>query len=105
MHEKMYDFEQSKRNNLIFYGIQADENETNKTLANKILNIIKNVIGVKREMFLSEVSRLDTGPAITNTKSRPVVASFSNQMFVIFLLYIHIKIIVIYPDLSNDILV
>ena len=69
MHEKMYDFEQSKRNNLIFYGIQADENETNKTLANKILHIIKNVIGVKREMFLSEVSRLDTGPAISNTKS------------------------------------
>ena len=76
MHEKMYDFEQNKRNNLIFYGIQNDENETNQTLANKIISIIKNVIGMRREVFLSAVSRLNTGPTITN--SRPVVATFDN---------------------------
>ena len=78
MHEKMYDFEQSKRNNLIFYGVKADENETNHTLANKILSIIKNVIGVRREVFLSAVSRLNTGPSVANSKSRPVVATFNN---------------------------
>ena len=76
MHEKMYDFEQNKRNNLIFYGIQNDENETNQTLANNMLKIIKNVIGMRREVFISMTSRLNTGPTVSN--SRPVVVTFEN---------------------------
>ena len=41
MNEKMYDFEQNKRNNLIFYGIPSDSEETEETLAQNIQRIIK----------------------------------------------------------------
>ena len=45
MNEKMYDFEQNKRNNLIFYGIGNDPDETSHSLALKMTGVIRSVIG------------------------------------------------------------
>ncbi len=45
MNEKMYDFEQNKRNNLIFYGIGNDPDETSHSLAVKMTGVIRSVIG------------------------------------------------------------
>ena len=36
INEKMYEFEANKRNNLIFYGIQAEPRETPTVLLNKV---------------------------------------------------------------------
>ena len=36
INEKMYEFEANKRNNLIFYGIQAEPRETPSMLLNKV---------------------------------------------------------------------
>ena len=40
INEKMYEFEANKRNNLIFYGIQAEPRETPSMLLNKVKYII-----------------------------------------------------------------
>ena len=36
INEKMYEFEANRRNNLIFYGIQAEPRETPSMLLNKV---------------------------------------------------------------------
>ena len=40
INEKLYDFEASKRNNLIFYGIAGDTGETPLTLQEKVRQLI-----------------------------------------------------------------
>ena len=97
MNEKMYDFEQNKRNNLIFYGIPSDPTETSESLAISIQKLIKDKMLLKREMIitqvkfytvityqslndlkipLSQASRDDMGPAISGR--RPVIVTFEN---------------------------
>ena len=70
VHEKMYDYEASKKNNLIFYGIPKEEKETAKTLILKIKSIIQNRLNIKRYISISGACRLFSGQSI-----RPVFLS------------------------------
>ena len=60
MNEKMYDFEQNKRNNLIFYGIASDPTETSESLAISIQKLIKDKMLLKREMIITQVKLNNT---------------------------------------------
>ena len=57
MNEKMYDFEQNKRNNLIFYGMTQDPGETPESLAISIQKLIKDKMLLRREMNITQVIR------------------------------------------------
>ena len=77
MQEKMYEFEQNKKNNLIFHGILADHPETPDgyipnihghayfifqfRLTLKVANLIKANVSIKREMPISKASRVYSG--------------------------------------------
>lgn len=62
--EKMYDFEVSKKNNLIFHGIPAPRNETRRSLTNTIEDIIKGELNIKRDIQIESVHRILKGPDI-----------------------------------------
>ena len=72
--EKMYEFEQNKKNNLLFYGIGSDNRETPDSLIQKIIIIMKTTLGLRRDIPIVKASRLLTGPEIVG--SRPVVVTF-----------------------------
>ena len=55
MNEKMYDFEQNKRNNLIFYGMNQDPGETQESLAINVQKLIKEKMLLRREMIITQV--------------------------------------------------
>ena len=55
MNEKMYDFEQNKRNNLIFYGLPSDHEETPESLALSVQRLLKEKMLLKREMIITQV--------------------------------------------------
>ena len=93
MNEKMYDFEQNKRNNLIFYGLNQDAGETPESLAINIQKLIKDKMLLRREMNITQVissysltlsnsqyhlkaNRDDHGPAVSGR--RPVIVTFEN---------------------------
>lgn len=76
MNEKMYDFEQNKRNNLIFYGVPNDPSETSESLAHNMQRILKDTMMLKREIVITQASRDDTGPAVSGR--RPVIVTFEN---------------------------
>ena len=57
MNEKMYDFEQNKRNNLIFYGMNQEPGETPESLAISIQKLIKEKMLLRREMNITQVRR------------------------------------------------
>ena len=61
MNEKMYDFEQNKRNNLIFYGMPSDPTETSESLAISIQKLIKEKMLLKREMIITQVNLIAFG--------------------------------------------
>merc|ERR1719347_514849 len=62
MNEKMYDFEANKRNNLIFYGIPNDPQETADTLIDKIQEVLRDKMLMKRDIMITQALRDDTGP-------------------------------------------
>ena len=72
--EKMYEFEQNKKNNLLFYGIANDTRETPTTLLQKISSIMRTTLSLRREIALVKANRILTGPEILG--SRPVVVTF-----------------------------
>jgi len=74
VHEKMYDYEASKKNNLIFYGIPKEDKETAKTLILKIKSIIQNRLNIKRYISISGACRLFSGPEVNNCQ--PIVVTF-----------------------------
>merc|ERR1719210_1730954 len=76
MNEKMYDFEANKRNNLIFYGIPNDPNESSESLVVKMQGLLKEKLLLKREIPLTQALRDDTGPAVSGR--RPVIVTFEN---------------------------
>ena len=61
VHDKMYDFESSKKNNLIFYGIPREERESGKTLILKIKSLISSRLNIRRYIALTSATRLLTG--------------------------------------------
>ena len=92
--EKMYEFEQNKKNNLLFYGISNDTRETPDrlvdsqvvlivvtdwiifvvSLVGKIILIMKTSLGMRREIPVIKASRVLTGPEVVG--SRPVLVTF-----------------------------
>ena len=58
MNEKMYDFEQNKRNNLIFYGLPSDHEETPESLALSVQRLLKEKMLLKREMIITQVHKV-----------------------------------------------
>ena len=57
LNEKVYEFEQNKRNNLIFYGLNNESRETPEILIAKIQNIIRVTLGIRRDINLTKVSQ------------------------------------------------
>ncbi|XP_023325625.1 uncharacterized protein LOC111699245 [Eurytemora carolleeae] len=74
--EKLYEFEQNKKNNLIFHGVLAEHPETSDSLNQKVAHIIKSNISIKREIPISKASRVFTGPDVRGT--RPVLVTFES---------------------------
>ena len=90
--EKLYEFEQNKKNNLIFHGILADHPETSDgylqticllniqnlslRLNSKITSLIKAHVSIKREMPITKASRVYSGPEVRGT--RPVLVTFES---------------------------
>ena len=72
--EKMYDFEINKKNNLIFYGIPNEINEKEPQLIWKIKELIKTHMKIRRDIFITTATRLNTGPDVLG--SRPSLVTF-----------------------------
>ena len=58
INEKMYDFEANKRNNLIFYGIPNETKEVQTALLQKITQIIRTSLGIRRDIPVAKVCQL-----------------------------------------------
>ena len=61
LNEKIHEFEQNKRNNLIFYGLNNDSKETPDMLLSKVQSIIKVTLGIRREIPIPKVIRMYNG--------------------------------------------
>ena len=72
--DKMYEFEQNKKNNLLFYGISNDTRETPESLASKMVTMMKTSLGIRRDVPIIKASRVLTGPEVVG--SRPVLVTF-----------------------------
>ena len=55
VNEKMYDFEANKRNNLIFYGLPNESREVQTALQQKITQIMKTSMGIRRDIPVAKV--------------------------------------------------
>ena len=73
--EKMYDYENTKKNNLIFYGIPTHKGETSSKLLITIQDIIKNQFTIARDISIESVNRVLNGPEVMGC--RPVLVTFS----------------------------
>ena len=71
--EKMYEFESNMKNNLILYGISQEERETGKRLDCKVREIIRAHFKIAREVVLTNVTRVYTGPEVQGC--RPVLGT------------------------------
>ena len=77
IHEKLYEFETSKKNNLIFYGISGEHRETPSELMAKVLPgdmeashlfsafqitaILKTTLSLRRDIVITKAARIQTG--------------------------------------------
>ena len=63
LHEKMHEIDKTRKNNLLFYGIKPDFlPEIQSELERKIHEVIKFNLGVSREIPISKIARMITGP-------------------------------------------
>ena len=74
--EKMYDFEANKKNNLIFYGIPNETHEKESKLVEKVKELIKANMRIRRELVITTASRMYTGPEVFGC--RPVLVTFED---------------------------
>ena len=74
--EKMYDYENTKKNNLIFYGIPTHRGETPAKLLMNIQEMIKNSLAIARDIRIENVNRVLNGPEVMGC--RPVLVTFSD---------------------------
>ena len=59
--EKMYEFEKNKANNLILYGITTKHPETSDSLKNRIANVFRDHLNIRREITIQKATRVHTG--------------------------------------------
>ena len=74
VHEKMYEHESCKKNNLIFYGVPREEKESSKTLLLKVKSIISIKLNIKRNINILSICRMFNGPEVNNCQ--PIVVTF-----------------------------
>merc|ERR1719323_1782594 len=72
--EKMYEFEQNKKNNLILYGITTKHPETSESLRTRIANIFRDHLNIRRDIPVQRATRIHTGPEVRGC--RPVLVTF-----------------------------
>ena len=72
--EKMYDFEVNKKNNLIFYGIPNEINEKEAQLVQKIKDLVRHHMKIRRDIVITAATRMHTGPEVFNC--RPALVTF-----------------------------
>lgn len=66
LHEKMHEIDKTRRNNLLFYGIKPDFlPEIPAQLEQKIMEIIKFNLNITREVPVTKISRMISGPEVT----------------------------------------
>ena len=70
----MYEFEQSKKNNLILYGITTRHPETSESLRNRVSQIFRDNLNIKRDLPVLRATRVQTGPEVRGC--RPVLVTF-----------------------------
>jgi len=75
--DKLIEFEERKRNNLIFYGVKGETRETPAELVNKITSIIRCSLDLKKDVTVSSVTRVYSGPKVGSC--RPVVVTFEEM--------------------------
>ena len=74
--EKMHEIDKTRRNNLLFYGIRPDFlPEIQTQLDKKIRQIIHHPLQVTREIPITKISRMRTGPEVRGC--RPVLVNFA----------------------------
>ena len=64
MWEKLEMFELRKRSNLIFYGVRGETRETQSDLIHKITTIIRRSLDLKKDVTVSNASRVYSGPKV-----------------------------------------
>ncbi len=57
----MYEFEQSKRNNLILYGLRGRPHENADSLRAHVLQLLRDNLNIRREIPVARASRIVTG--------------------------------------------
>merc|ERR1719277_2791285 len=74
LHEKMYDFEQNKKNNLILYGVRGRSHENTDSLRRHLSDILRDHLNIRREVPIARATRIHTGPEVRGC--RPVLVTF-----------------------------
>ena len=65
LHEKMHEIDKTRRNNLLFYGIKPDFlPEIQSQLEQKIHEIMKHNLQLSRDVPVSKISRMISGPQV-----------------------------------------
>ena len=76
MRQRLYEIESSKRNNLVFHGILAEEGETKAKLLTKIHRLLSCKLNIGRFIPIKNVVRVSSGPDIIGC--RPVMVTFES---------------------------
>jgi len=65
LHEKMHDLDKTRKNNLLFYGIKPDFlPEIPSQLEQKVHEIIARQLHITRDVPLTKISRMISGPEV-----------------------------------------
>ena len=59
--EKMYEFEQNKKNNLILYGVTAKHPETSDSLKQRIAHLFRDHLNIRRDVNIQRATRIHQG--------------------------------------------
>ena len=74
--EKLFDFDLNKKNNLIVHGVASVAGETGEQLRAAVADILRTRLRILRQVELSGVSRVRTGPAVRGC--RPLLITFTH---------------------------
>jgi len=72
--EKMYEFEQNKKNNIILHGVTTKHPETSESLRKRIVDIFRDNLNIRRDVPVTRATRIHTGPDVRGC--RPVLVTF-----------------------------
>ena len=64
----MYDFEQNKKNNLIFYGVRGRSHENTDSLKRHLSDILRDHLNIRREVPIARATRIHTGNSLSSVR-------------------------------------